>query len=113
VPHVLTLKTLGMNIAPLESKDILEYVDLYMGYDARNFIAEIIDEADFAKQVAKEQVESDLDDYKNSLDSNRSAFQEILHQVSIIETLLLKTRTDKQKISKIINDIEKIISNQI
>lgn len=80
-----------------------------LGFDAELKIIELINEADYTKQ----KISTDLESYESSLDSNNTCFLDILDIVQDLQTLLQEKRINKTKISKSIEQIEKLISNQI
>ena len=113
MPDVLTLKALGRGVVLLNPRDILEHIDLFMGYDARKYVENIIDELEYEEKEIEKRMDSDLEAYEAFLSSNRTAFQDVLDCISTISEELAKKRTDKKRITKSIEVIEQIISNQI
>ena len=96
-----------------EPKDFKWLVEKYMGWDAEryfeNLISKLQEEADY--NTAK--VDTDIDSYEASLESNTRCFQDILEKLKTITDLLNKQRVDKLKLFKVIEQIEKQINNQI
>jgi 3-oxoacyl-[acyl-carrier-protein] synthase III len=90
----------------LSDKDFTDLVFDYMGSDAENKVREYIRLSDEAEHA----VETDLASYESSLESNTACFNEVLE---IVKQIRNTARLEKSKLHKLLNEIEKLISNQI
>lgn len=110
---VLTLKGTGESVTLLEPSDILEYVNRYMGPDTTHFISALIARNEDEDREMVLRRDSDLDSYEASLDSNRSAFNDVLALMESIDGELAKNRTNKKKIKNFLDQMETVIHEQI
>lgn len=101
----------------LHEEDTPEYYDDFqriiyekLGRDAENIIVQLRKKADYTTQ----KVDTDLQSYEGSLESNTSAFQEILDLCeSMKKDLDSKTRLNRQKLIEFVQEIQSIINIQI
>lgn len=101
----------------LHEEDTSEYYDDFqriiyekLGRDAENIIIKLRENADYTAQ----KVNTDLQSYEGSLESNTSAFQEILDLCKSMEyNLDNKARLNRQKLIEFVQKIQSIINNQI
>lgn len=96
-----------------DSKDFKWLVEQYMGYEASRYFENLIDGFEQAIADAQDKTKSDLGSYEASLESNTRAFQDILEEVNQIETIIQAKRLQKDKLSKSVQEVRKIINNQI
>ena len=116
-PCVVSLND-GSNHTLFQFRDFLELVDQKMGMDARKFLEERIGELEEAADYTTQKVESDLTSYESSLDSNRTAFQDI---EEVCRGLIsdFNKETGRNRVAALepwrnkIEEIIKIINNQI
>lgn len=95
----------------LHGEDTSEYYDDFqriiyekLGRDAENIIIKLRENADYTA----------LQSYEGSLESNTSAFQEILDLCKSMEyNLDNKARLNRQKLIEFVQEIQSIINNQI
>jgi len=80
-----------------------------LGYDAEQKLIEIINEADYTKA----KVDTDLEAYEASLDSNTACFNDLLDNIEELKKLLQQKRLDRTKMFKLLDQMETQISNQI
>jgi len=110
--EVLQLKG-GKVHTVFNSKDFKWLVEQYMGYDASKYFENLIDSLEQAVEDAQDKTKSDLGSYEASLESNTRAFQDILEEVNQIETIIQAKRLQKDKLSKSVKEVKKIINNKI
>ena len=84
-----------------------------LGKDAEQEVIKLREAADSVKVNADAKVNTDLDSYESSLQSNTAAFIDILEILKTVNVLVSAKRIDKAKISKALKQIEILISNQI
>jgi Spy/CpxP family protein refolding chaperone len=80
-----------------------------LGYDAEQKLIEIINEADYTKA----KVDTDLESYEASLESNTRCFNDLLDNIEELKKLLQQKRFDRTKAFKLLDQMETQISNQI
>lgn len=80
-----------------------------LGYDAEQKLIEIINEADYTKA----KVDTDLEAYEASLESNTACFNDLLDNIEELKKLLQQQRIDRRKIYKVLDQMETQIANQI
>lgn len=81
-----------------------------LGREAENIIIELRKSADYTAQ----KVNTDLTAYESQLESNTTAFQEILQVcLEIKNELVFSKRLNKQKLIELVQEIQSNINNQI
>jgi len=80
-----------------------------LGSDAEQKLIEIIQEADYTQA----KVNTDLESYEASLESNTRCFNDLLDSIKEAKQLLNEKRLNKNRMVKLLDEIEKLISNQI
>jgi hypothetical protein len=113
MPEVLTLTWAAHPVTLLDRRDILEYIRLFMGYDAERFVRQIIDDLENDERETETRMNSDLDSYEASLESNARAFGEIKSHVEHLQVELEKSRINKTKANALLTQIVTEISNQL
>lgn len=111
-PCMLTLSD-GKNHTLFKFRDFLELVDEKMGVEARRWLEERVGGLEEAADYTAQSVGTDLTNYEASLDSNRSAFEDIQTQAAAIMEVLQGPRMDRKKITRAVKEIGKIIGNQL
>lgn len=111
-PVVVSLKD-GSNHTLFKFRDFLELVDQAMGMEAAKWLETYVKQCEEAADYTKQAVESDLFNYESNLESNEDAFREIQREAAAIMKVMEAPRIDRQKITHAIQEIEKIIDNQI
>lgn len=81
-------------------------VEKHMGYEAAQYFREYAEKADEEVRSAKAGENTDLE-------SNQRAFQDIQEEATVIMGVLQEKRLNREKITRSIRKIGKIISNQI
>lgn len=79
-----------------------------MGNYMREFFSRDLEEIEMDKRL-----NSDITSYESSLDSNRSAFQDIICEMDALKLELNKKRLDRSSLRKIMESTMRIIENQI
>jgi hypothetical protein len=105
---VITLKDGSMEVL-FSRDDFQRLVYEKLGYDAEQKLIEIINEADYTKA----KVDTDLEAYEASLDSNTACFNDLLNNIEELKKLLQQKRLDRTKMFKLLDQMETQISNQI
>ncbi len=80
-----------------------------LGSDAEQKLIEIIKEADYTQA----KINTDLDAYEASLDSNTACFNDLLDSIEELKKLLQQQRIDRRKIYEVLDQMETQITNQI
>lgn len=80
-----------------------------LGYDAEQKLIEIINEADYTQA----KVDTDLESYEASLESNTRCFNDLLDSIEELKKILDTKRLDKTKMSKLLDKMKIQITNQI
>ncbi|MBS5822436.1 MAG: hypothetical protein KID00_01015 [Clostridium argentinense] len=96
-----------------QPKDFGYLVEQYMGYDAEKYFNELNDQLQSEAIYTKAKIETDLGCYESSLESNTACFQDILEVMEEMKSILETPRTNKQKMFKLIEQVQKQINNQI
>lgn len=96
-----------------QPKDFEFLVEKYMGYDAEKYFREYAEKADEEVRSAKVGENTDLESYEASLESNTACFQDILEVMEQMKTILEAPRMNKNKMFKMIEQVQKEINNQI
>lgn len=102
-----------------EPRDFEYLLDKYFGYDASRYFRNLVEELQAAADIIKAKVNTDLDCYESTLDSNRAAFQEIQETVFEILKYCHKLSNYPTKYKAVqpvmdrLKEIKNIINNQI
>lgn len=80
-----------------------------LGSDAEQKLIEIINEADYTQA----KVDTDLESYEASLESNTRCFNDLLDSIEELKKILDTKRLDKTKMSKLLDKMKTQITNQI
>lgn len=96
-----------------EPTDFEYLVERYMGYDAEKYFRETIEKLQEEAIYTKAKVDTDLGSYEASLESNTACFQDILDITEQMKTILEAPRMSKNKMFKLIEQVQKEINNQI
>ena len=116
-PVVITTKD-GSNHTLFTMRDFMYLVEQYMGYESRNWLESRMDQLEQAADYTEQRIDTDLTSYESSLDSNRTAFQDIEEKCREMisdfnkeqgRNRLAALRPWRTKVEEII----KIINNQI
>ncbi len=73
-----------------------------LGSDAEQKLIEIINEADYTKA----KVDTDLEVYEASLESNTACFNDLLDSIEELKKLLQQQRIDRRKIYEVLDQME-------
>lgn len=95
------------------ARDFEYLVEKHMGYEVAKYFREYAEQADEEVRSAKAGENTDLAPYEADLESNQRAFQDIQEEVTVIMGVLQEKRLNREKITRSIRKIGKIISNQI
>lgn len=112
MPHVMTLKD-GKNETIFNFNDVLRLVDQYMGDEPKRWLEAHVGELQQAADYTTVKVDTDLSSYEASLESNRTAFGEILEQLKAVTEQMQSPRVNRQPVIHAVKEIAKIINNQI
>ncbi len=96
-----------------EPKDFKYLVEKHMGWDADKYFENLISELQEQADYTQAKVDTDLESYEASLESNTRCMNDILDDLKAMETILNAKRMDKQKLFNLIEQIETKINNQI
>lgn len=95
-------------------KDIEDITRSKLGNDIADIIADNLQDNAKEKEYARLKHDSDMISYESSLESNSTAFIDILEEVNKMQEYIQDSkRIDRNKILEVFNSIEKIINNQI
>lgn len=98
----------------MEDSDITEIIDKYCGSELSRIVANKIIEMDAEKLYAKEIAATDADAYLSDLESKESCLHDILDIVEELEDYITESkRINKDKIRERIQEIERLIGNEI
>lgn len=97
----------------LEPKDFQYLVEKHMGWDAEKYFENLISKLQEQADYTQAKVDTDLESYEASLESNTRCMNDILDDLKAMETILNAKRMDKQKLFNLIEQIETKINNQI
>lgn len=87
-------------------------VDDYMGRECGQYLKEMISLLKAQADYTSKAIETDLTVYKEELNSNRCAFEDIVCELDSIQQLI-NGRLNRKELEKIVHNIKSIISNQI
>lgn len=96
----------------LQPKDFQYLVEKYMGYDAETYFRDMVENLQDEADYTKAKIETDLNAYEASLESNTACFQDILEVMERMKSILAASRMDKRKMFKLIEQIQSEINNQ-
>lgn len=96
-----------------EPKDFQYLVEQFMGYDAEKYFRELIEKLQDEADYTTSKVDTDLESYEASLESNTACFQDILEVTEQMKSILEAPRMNKNKMFKLIEQVQKEINNQI
>lgn len=111
-PCVVSLKD-GSNHTLFEFRHFLELVDQEMGMDAAKWLEAHVNCLEEAADYITAKIDTDLSSYEASLDSNKTAFQDIQDETAAIMEVLQRKRIDREEITHSVREIGRIIGNQI
>ena len=97
----------------LSSDDFKKMIELYMGDEAAAYFGEILASANKSLRALSDKTNSDLLSYEASLESNATAFTDIEEELANISEILDSKRMNRDKIAHSVSEIKRIISNQI
>ena len=100
----------------LTDQDFEALVDKYMGRDAEAYVRQLHEDSrkmDLIRLKAEAAVDTDLNAYEMTLESNAGAFQDIQDWVISLKNHLKEKRLDRGKINNVADQIMKILKNQI
>ena len=109
---VIVLKDQSVHTV-FEPTDFEYLVERYMGYDAEKYFREMIEKLQEEAICTKAKVDTDLGSYEASLESNTACFQDILDITEQMKSILEAPRMNKNKMFKLIEQVQKEINNQI
>lgn len=112
---VISLKD-GSTEVIFQPKDFHYLIEKHMGYDAADYfekMEKIVDELQEEADYTAAKVNTDLESYESSLESNTACFQEILEVMEQIKSILEAPRINKKKLFNLVEQVEKEIKNQI
>lgn len=110
--EVMQLKN-GKVQTVFDSKDFKWLLEQYMGYEASRYFENLLDDLKQAVQEAQDKENSDLGSYEASLESNTRSFQDILEVTNQMVETIYANRLQKDKLIKQVEEVRKIINNQI
>lgn len=102
-----------------EPRDFEYLLDKYLGYEASRYFRNLVEELQAAADETEAKVNTDLDSYESSLDSNRAAFQDIQEEVFGILKYCHELSNYPTKYKAVqpvmdrLKEIKKIVNNQI
>ena len=111
-PCVVTLKD-GSNHTLFKFRDFLELVDQEMGMDAAKWLEAHVTRLEEVADYTTAKIDTDLAEYEASLGSNTTAFMDIQEETGTIQEILDGPRINRKRISAAVENIRKIINNQI
>lgn len=111
-PVVVSLKD-GSNYTLFKFRDFLELVDQEMGVDAAKWLEIHVNRLEEAADYTTAKIDTNLTGYEASLSSNTTAFMDIQEEAGAIQEILNGPRINRNKISAAVENIRKIINNQI
>lgn len=111
-PCMLTLSD-GSNHILFQSRDFLDLVDEKMGVEARKWLEERVGGLEEMADYTAAALNSDIQSYESSLDSNRDAFEAIQTQAAAIMAVMQAPRINRAKIVHAIREIGEILKNQL
>ena len=112
MPTVLTAKVEGA-VTVFKPQDVLDIIDRHCGWDIAKYMRDLFDEYEDADHEAELRMNSDLNSYEASLESNATAFQDILSEIEGLEQELDRARLNREKLHKRLAAVRKILNNQI
>ena len=111
-PCVVTVKD-GSNHTLFKFRDFLELVDQELGMDAAKWLEAHVTRLEEAADYTTAKIDTDLALYEASLGSNTTAFMDIQEEAGTIQEILDGPRINRKRISAAVENIRKIINNQI
>lgn len=109
---VIVLKDQSVHTV-FEPTDFEYLVERYMGYDAEKYFRQLTEILQDKVEEARDKTNSDLGSYEASLESNTACFQDILDVTEQMKIILEAPRMNKNKMFKLIEQIQREINNQI
>lgn len=96
-----------------QPRDFGYLIERYMGYDAETYFRETVEKLQKDADYTTAKVETDLGVYEASLESNTACFQDILELLEQMKSTLEAPRMNKNKMFKLVEQVQKEICNQI
>jgi len=96
-----------------QPKDFHYLIEKHMGYDAAGYFEKMVDELQEEADYTAAKVDTDLESYEASLESNTACFNDLLDNIEELKKLLQQQRIDRRKIYKVLDRMETQITNQI
>ncbi len=97
----------------LQPSDFKYVVEKYIGYDAGRYFESLLTELQMRADQARLKIDTDLDSYEASLDSNLRCFNDLLDIGEEFRQLARANRIDRKKLLHLIDRMESTITNQI
>lgn len=97
----------------LQPKDFLYLVEKYMGYDVETYFENLISILQEEVEDAQDKEQSDIGSYEASLESNTRCFIDIQEAMEEMQLILEAPRINKNKLFKLIEQVQTKINNQI
>lgn len=96
-----------------EPKDFQYLVEKHMGYDAETYFRTLVEELQSEADYNEKKLDTDLESYEASLESNARCFNDLLDSIKEAVNLLDEKRLNKTQMGKLLSQMEKQIKNQI
>ena len=120
MPDMLVLKGTGEAVTIFDPRELLEYVDRYMGLDVRTYMETLLHEKEALALEHEAYIDSeemrlnsDLESYESSLEENARAFSDVLAIVDTLQIELTKPQIDKMKTKKMLQTIADTAIDQL
>lgn len=97
----------------LEPKDFQYLIEKYMGYDAETYFRNLVEELQTEADFTTKKLDTDLESYEASLESNTRCFNDLLDSIKEAVNLLDEKRLNKTQMGKLLDQMKKQINNQI
>lgn len=107
--HTVYLPNGSMEVLFNLEEDFLKLVEQHMGEDAGKIVSGMMSNARYEEIKAN----SDMESYEASLDSNNTAFSDLIDEFEQLENELDKQRLNRNNIWNVLQNCKKIVNNQI
>ncbi|MDD4624540.1 MAG: hypothetical protein PHX40_04135 [Bacilli bacterium] len=107
--HTVYMPNGSMEVLFNLEEDFLKLVERHMGEDAGEIVSSMINNARYEEIKAN----SDMESYEASLDSNNTAFSDLLDEFEQMEEEIDAKRMNRTNILKLLENCKRIVNNQI
>lgn len=104
----------GKTVQIFSNKDIIEVIQDNCSYELGNIIAEKIEDIDSEKLYAEHRAMTDADSFLSDLEEKECCLTEVLESIQSLKKYMNESKkTNKDKIYEKLNNVIKLIENEL